>query len=229
MNDLTTKPKDLPLQSLLIEHVRSGIPTDELNCSKRDRDRIKAIMRAYEHYKHNPWMSVRDWFVHREYPYISHDFMPTALELFEYLRVNLSDYNTSSDRDMIKFAARTAIKHGASTGDDHKMLKGADLLLKANGGFKDSEENDIAKSTASLPWFLVRSPKKVSEDAIDMSDAELIEEMNRWGAAIDPSFLKIVQQSGELAISNRKAQEQRHPNYVTPDYITDDLFDEYDL
>lgn len=234
-------------------HMENGIPLTEVALNSQDQKRLNAVIRTFRTYQSNPFTKPREWMTNRERPYISPQFMPIALQLFEYLRINYSESSFQNDLDVCKWAARRAIKVGAEQGDMTAMLKGVAELRKSNGDFKQNEENDIAKNTASLPWFLVRTPKAISEDAVEYTDTALIAEMQRLGAAIDPHFLTITEKTAALSTVPTVPGGSATPvptssagdpppitvktGLFTPvpsgspagvSYLTDDIYDEYE-
>ena len=218
--------RESALAPFISTHLTKGVPISELGCSERDKKRISALVRTFNAYNQNPFMSVRKWLTQRENRYISAEFLPTALELFEFMRTTFSERNSRQRAfDQASYLAESAAKQALATGDAQMKLKASQQITKLHGLDKPAPAEDVSKNTANLPWFLVRTPKAISEDAEEYTDFELEQKMRELGATIDPHFIEVNRRVQEM---ERKSEEKTSAVDVHPDYITDDLFDEYD-
>lgn len=233
---------------LIAAHLKRGVPITELACSDRDRLRLKAIFNCWDAYCRNPFTRAKDWFQWKESDYISNKFLPVALEIFEHIRMNYESCDAKHDKELAKWAARTAIEHAADSRDNKALVSGAKLLADLHNGFAEEGADERNKSRAALPIILVHATAK-NPESMDYTDSALEEEMRKWNAAIDPTFQAIQDRTRQLEARSQEITDadfeelpqngvptpSQSPNGVpTPPsstsspFLTDDLFDEYD-
>ena len=209
---------------LVASHLKRGIPVEELACSDRDRIRLRAIFRCWDAYQKNPFTRAIEWFTHKEQRYISPKFLPTALEIFEHIRSTYEAYNPKHDRDIALWTVRNTIQDSVNCGDRKLALQGAKQLAELHNGF--AEDADKTQSRSALPIILVHATTK-NPESIDYTDAALEEEMRKWNASIDPTFQAIQDRARQLEARTTEITEADFEE-EKPNYLTDDLFDEYD-
>lgn len=173
-----------------------GIPPHELTDNIREQRRLRDLFNLFEMYRQNPCINLTHCLLHKFHHGLR--LIPEDLAYFEYIRTTFAPISRRQKQDIVNFAVESALQDAIQVGDRGDMLKAASLIIKVNQLDKPQQEESVVKNTATLPIFLVASPKTVTQDAIEYTDDELERQIKLFGAHQNQYKQRIAEKRREM-------------------------------
>ena len=186
------------LTPFINNYYTKGIPPQELTDNPTEQRRLRDLFNVFEMYRTNPLINVADVF---KYKYgHSLKLIPEDLVYFEYIRTTFAPVSRRQKIDIVNYAVERVLSDAMQSGDNDKILKAADKIIKVNQLDKPQAEESVVKNTATLPIYLTTSPKTVTQDAIEYTDEELEKQIKLFGAHENVYKKKILDKRKELEL-----------------------------
>ena len=181
-------PQELMTGALL--HFENGVPISDLNVRKENKERMARVDHVFWQWKKNPFLDTRAMFHQMAKGHYA-DAPATSVAaakdqaLFEYVRDHVAPPSRREAEEMVRYAAKRAIKIGDETDNPTALVKGGQLLSGVAGLDKpESEQADMAKVLFTPP-VITTSAHEVDDTKDDLTDQQSLDIMHKYNAHID--------------------------------------------
>lgn len=183
-------PQELMTGALL--HFENGVPINDLNVRKENKERMARVDHVFWQWKKNPFLDTYQLFRQMAKGKYSHVPGETAAAkkdkmLFDFVIEHVAPPSRREDEMKVRFAAERAIQIGADTDNPQALVKGGKLLAEvAHLNQPEDQQQDISK-VAFLPSVVVTDIREVDDTKqnYDYEDEETKRIMAKYGAYID--------------------------------------------
>ena len=184
-------PQDLMTGALL--HFEQGVPIDDLNVRRENKDRLARVHHVYMQYLRNPMLDytemLRSLIRQGEKKYAGLPNEWAALQrdkrLLEFVLEHVNVSSRREDELMVRHAAKQAIRIGLETDNPNALVKGGKLLFDAAGLDKPEDERVDMGKMSFLPPVVTTSVKDVDETKEDVDDREMKRIIAKYGGFVD--------------------------------------------
>lgn len=174
-------------------HFENGVPIDDLNVRRENKERLARVHHVYMQYLRNPMLDytemLRSLIRQGEKKYAGHSNEWCALQrdkrLLEFVLEHVAVSSRREDELMVRHAAKQAIKIGLDTDNPVALTKGGKLLYEvAHLGEPDEDRADMSK-LSFLPPVVTTSVKAVDDTKEEVDDTEMKRIMAKYGGYVD--------------------------------------------
>ncbi len=198
-------------------HFEQGVPIDDLNVRRENKDRLARVHHVYMQYLRNPMLDYTEMLRalirqgDKKYAGLPNEWAALQKDkrLLEFILEHVAISSRREDELMVRHAAKQAIKIGLETDNAVALTKGGKLLYEVAGLDKpENEQMDMAK-TSFLPSVVVTNIKEVDETKADFDydDAETKRIMSKYGAYIDPTRKMIDDRVAQMMAAHKTPEE----------------------
>lgn len=175
-------------------HFEQGVPIDDLNVRRENKDRLARVHHVYMQYLRNPMLDYTEMLRalirqgEKKYAGLPNEWAALQRDkrLLEFVLEHVNVSSRREDELMVRHAAKQAIKIGLETDNPNALTKGGKLLYDVAGLDKpESEKMDMGKANFLQPVVTTKA-SEVDETKIDYNDEQSLQIMKEFGAYIDP-------------------------------------------
>lgn len=210
MSQPSTIPQELMTSALL--HFERGVPIDDCNCRRENKDRLARVDHVFWQWKKNPFLDTFGLFkqmVKGKYSGKVPEWYAAQRDqkLFEFVVQSVATSSRREDEMKVRFAAEQAIRIGAETDNAQALVKGGKLLAEvAHLNQPESEQQDFSKAVF-LPPVVTTSAKDVDETKEDQTDEQARLIMSKYNAYVDEKR-KNIEERVDVMMAKRNADEK---------------------
>ena len=188
MSQPSTIPQQLMTAALL--HFEKGVPIDDCDIRSEQRKRLARVSHVYWIWKRNPFLEVFPMFkqlVKGKFASVQNEWAAAKADqrLFDFVVESLSSSSRKQDEEIVRLAAKQAIRIGLDTDNATALTKGGKLLYEvAHLGEPESQQADMTKVTFLAP-VVTTNAHEVDDTKEDLDDQQSLAIMNKYDAYID--------------------------------------------
>ena len=188
MSQPSTIPQELMTGALL--HFESGVPINDLNVRKENKERMARVDHVFWQWKKNPFLDVFALFkqlVKGKYSGKVPEWYAAQKDkmLFDFVVEHVAPPSRREDEMKVRFAAERAIQIGADTDNPQALVKGGKLLAEvAHLNQPEDQRADMSK-VAFLPTVVVTDIRQVDDTKDNYDDEETKRIIAKYGAYVD--------------------------------------------
>lgn len=172
----------------LDSYYKNGLAVEDLDLSDQRKKILKMIINAFEFYQQNPWFTdTRKFFKECG---LSRTMACCYAKYVEYLKNSYSTLTTAEAKNMVDYAAKTAMRSAAAAGDRHGMIKAADLLVKAHQLDKPEAEHD-GKQARPLDIIFTPRVESIDPERHTIEDKQMRAILSKYGGVEDKTEIAI--------------------------------------
>ena len=182
-------PQQLMTAALL--HFEKGVPIDDCDIRREHKERLARVSHVYWIWKRNPLLDAFALFkqltrgkgadVPSEWRMAQKDKM-----LFDFVVETLVTSSRKQDEEIVRAAAKQAIRIGMDTDNPNALTKGGKLLYDvAHLGDPESQQADMSKAHFISPVVITQA-SEMDNTKVDYDDQQSLAIMQEFGAYIDP-------------------------------------------
>ena len=193
-------------------HFERGVPIDDCNCRRENKDRLARVDHVFWQWKKNPFLDTFGLFkqmVKGKYSGKVPEWYAAQRDqkLFEFVVQSVATSSRREDEMKVRFAAEQAIRIGAETDNAQALVKGGKLLAEvAHLNQPESEQQDFSKAVF-LPPVVTTSAKDVDETKEDQTDEQARLIMSKYNAYVDEKR-KNIEERVDVMMAKRNADEK---------------------
>ena len=193
-------------------HFERGVPIDDCNCRRENKDRLARVDHVFWQWKKNPFLDTFGLFkqmVKGKYSGKVPEWYAAQRDqkLFEFVVQSVATSSRREDEMKVRFAAEQAIRIGAETDNAQALVKGGKLLAEvAHLNQPESEQQDFSKAVF-LPPVVTTSAKDVDETKEDQTDEQARLIMSKYNAYVDEKR-KNIDERVDVMMAKRNADEK---------------------
>ena len=174
-------------------HCEQGVPIDDLNVRRENKDRLARVHHVYMQYLRNPMLDYTEMLRalirqgEKKYAGLPNEWAALQRDkrLLEFVLEHVNVSSRREDELMVRHAAKQAIRIGLETDNPNALTKGGKLLYDVAGLDKPEEERIDMSKMAFLPPVVTTSVKEVDDTKDDVDDAEMKRIMVKYGGYVD--------------------------------------------
>ena len=188
MSQPSTIPQELMTGALL--HFESGVPINDLNVRKENKERMARVDHVFWQWKKNPFLDVFALFkqlVKGKYSGKVPEWYAAQKDkmLFDFVVEHVAPPSRREDEMKVRFAAERAIQIGADTDNAQALVKGGKLLAEvAHLNQPEDQRADMSK-VAFMPTVVVTDIRQVDDTKDNYDDEETKRIIAKYGAHVD--------------------------------------------
>lgn len=197
-------------------HFESGVPINDLNVRKENKERMARVDHVFWQWKKNPFLDVFALFkqlVKGKYSGKVPEWYAAQKDkmLFDFVVEHVAPPSRREDEMKVRFAAERAIQIGADTDNPQALVKGGKLLAEvAHLNQPESEQADFSKAVF-LPPVVTTSAKEIDDTKEDQTDEQARLIMSKYNAYVDEKR-KSVDDRVEVMMARRNAEGKEEDN-----------------
>lgn len=197
-------------------HFESGVPINDLNVRKENKERMARVDHVFWQWKKNPFLDVFAFFkrlVKGKYSGKVPEWYAAQKDkmLFDFVVEHVAPPSRREDEMKVRYAAERAIQIGAETDNPQALVKGGKLLAEvAHLNQPESEQADFSKAVF-LPPVVTTSAKEIDDTKEDQTDEQARLIMSKYNAYVDEKR-KSVDERVELMMARRNAEGKEEDN-----------------
>jgi len=181
----------------------NGICVKELEIGAKHKQQMEVVLRAWEYYKSNPWVTdMRKYFKQMGCPVSQ---VSQNLMYFEHIKNNYRLTTRAEAQNMVDYAARTALQQAAAAGDRQDLIKAANTLIKAHQLDKPAPLNDMSRNVAALDVVLTPYVEEIDSERKTVEDKTMLDILNQYGGSEDKTASKIARK-----VEDMKAESEEY-------------------
>ncbi len=214
-------PQDLMTGALL--HFEQGVPIDDLNVRRENKDRLARVHHVYMQYLRNPMLDYTELLRalirqgEKKYAGLPNEWAALQRDkrLLEFVLEHVNVSSRREDELMVRHAAKQAIRIGLETDNPNALTKGGKLLYDVAGLDKPEEEQQDISKVAFLPSVVVTNIEQIDPDKTYIDDEETRRIAAKYGAHIPEQRTMIEEQVATME-ARAGAAELMAPEPPTP-------------
>lgn len=213
----STIPQQLMTAAIL--HFEKGVPIDDCDCRREHKERLARVSHVYWIWKRNPLLEVFPMFkqlvhgkgadIHSEWRMAQKDKM-----LFDFVVETVASSSRRQDEEIVRAAAKQAIRIGMETDNATALTKGGKLLYEvAHLGDPENERADMNK-VMFLPPVVVTDVSKIDDSKENVDDPEMKRIMSKYGGVQDEKMrdidemVEVMEAKSQASTNESEANEQ---------------------
>lgn len=172
-------------------HFEQGVPIADCDIRTEQKERLARVSHVYWVWKKNPLLEPFGLFKQLtkqgDYADVNCAWRAAAKDklLFDFVVETLNNNSRKMDEEIVRTAAKHAIRIGMETDNPNALVKGGKLLYEVAGLDKpEADKADLAKATF-LPPVVTTNAHDVDDTKVDYDDKQSMAIMNKYGAYID--------------------------------------------
>lgn len=185
----STIPQKLMTAALL--HFEQGVPIADCDIRTDQKERLARVSHVYWVWKKNPLLEPFGLFKQLakqgDYADVNCAWRAAARDklLFDFVVETLDNNSRKMDEEIVRTAAKQAIRIGLETDNPNALVKGGKLLSEVAGLDRpESEKADMSK-IAFLPPVVVTDISRLDDSKQNVDDAEMKRIMAKYGGVTD--------------------------------------------
>jgi hypothetical protein len=200
-------------------HFEQGVPIDDLNVRRENKDRLARVHHVYMQYLRNPMLDYTEMLRalirqgEKKYAGLPNEWAALQRDkrLLEFVLEHVNVSSRREDELMVRHAAKQAIRIGLETDNPNALTKGGKLLYDVAGLDKPENDKIDMSKVMFVPPVVTTNVTDVdpTKENVDDEQARLI--MQKYGAAID-SKRKEVDDKVAVMMARREVSENDNQN-----------------
>lgn len=214
------EPSNLPqkLMSYSLMHFTQGVPIDDLDLRKEQRERLARVDHVYWLWVRNPFLDVFPMFkqllkgkcgdAKLEWHMAQRDKL-----LFDFIVESIEPSSRRVSEQKVRVTADRLMQMGAATDNGRDMEAGAKLLMKLDRLDQPEEEKVDMSKMMFLPPVVVTDVSKVDDTKEDVDDQEMKRIMQKYGGYVDEKDVDIDRRVEVMAAKSHVGETDKTESY----------------
>ena len=185
----STIPQKLMTAALL--HFEQGVPIADCDIRTDQKERLARVSHVYWVWKKNPLLEPFGLFKQLakqgSYADVNCAWRAAARDklLFDFVVETLDNNSRKMDEEIVRTAAKQAIRIGLETDNPNALVKGGKLLSEVAHLNEPEEDRADMSKLSFLPPVVTTSAKEYDQTKDDMEDAEMKRIMAKYNGFVD--------------------------------------------
>lgn len=214
----STIPQKLMTAALL--HFEQGVPIDDCDIRAENKDRLARVSHVYWVWKKNPLLDpfglLKQLTKQGGYADIRCAWKAAAKDkqLFDFVVETLDTNSRKMDEEIVRAAAKQAIRIGMETDNPNALTKGGKLLYEVDNMDKPEQDKTDASKVMFLPPVVTTAVSDVDPGKQDISDEQALAIINKYNAHQDSKRLAIEERVSQM-MAKREGREAAEEDETT--------------
>ena len=214
----STIPQKLMTAALL--HFEQGVPIADCDIRTEQKNRLARVSHVYWVWKKNPLLEPFGLFKQLAkqggYADVNCAWRAAARDkqLFDFVVETLDTNSRKMDEEIVRAAAKQAIRIGMETDNPNALTKGGKLLYEVDNMDKPEQDKTDASKVMFLPPVVTTAVSDVDPGKQDISDEQALAIINKYNAHQDSKRLAIEDRVNKM-MAKREGREAADENEMT--------------
>ena len=195
-------------------HFEQGVPIDDLNVRRENKDRLVRVHHVYMQYLRNPMLDYTEMLRalirqgEKKYAGLPNEWAALQRDkrLLEFVLEHVNVSSRREDELMVRHAAKQAIRIGLETDNPNALVKGGKLLSDVAGLDKPEDQREDMSKVMFLPPVVTTSVTYVDPTRKSVTDEQTLAIINKYQAHQDSKRLAIEERVNTM-MAQREAGE----------------------